>query len=436
MKRKLEQLLFNNNDNMKYYALNGILFTLVSVLSRGYAIKFLDRLGGGDLHYSLYNALPGFIAIFTTIPGILMIQKGRSKKRTLGIFFYLSRALPLLLAAVPFLERQWQPLFFVLIYGFMNFPESISATSLQDYTADVFSHRERADALSVRNQLSQIAQISISILAGIILSLSSDNQVVIYIYQGFILISFFIGLKEISYMKKLTTREVPVEKVKKTSPKFKATVKGVFKQKDFSLFLVCSLVFHFGWQMGWPLFNVYQIKYLGANEMWLTVINVISSLFTVVSFTYWKKLIKKYDYKLAVTFAAFGMGLTPILYMLSPNLTIITLMQPMTGFFSAGVTVAILGSLLASTSSEHRTMSVAIHATLTSVTLAVSPLFGTYVQGIFGIDGAMVGSASIRILGSLFFLYRFVISSENVFGNKWRKTFLKNSNYNPRNQTA
>lgn len=421
MKRKIEHWLFNSNDNMKNYALNGILFTMVAVLSKGYAIKFLDRLGGGDLHYSLFNALPGFIAIFTTIPGILMIQRGRSKKRTLGIFFYLSRALPLLLAAVPFLDKTWQPLFFVLIYGFMNFPESISATSLQDYTADVFSYRERADALSVRNQLSQIAQITISILAGFILSLSSDNQVVIIIYQVFIFISFLIGLKEISYMKKLKTRKVPEEKEKKTLPKFKTTVKGVFAQKEFPLFLLCSMVFHFGWQMGWPLFNVYQIKFLGADEMWLTVINALSSLFMVLSFIYWKKFIKKHDYKLAVTFAAFGMGLTPILYRLSPNLTVISLVQPITGFFTAGITVAILGSLLASTTSEYRTMSVAIHATLTSVTLAIAPLLGTYVQGIFGIEGALMASASLRILGSLFFLYRYLISRENSFKSKGHK---------------
>ncbi len=418
MNKKIEQWLFNNNDNMKFYALNGILFTMVTVLSRGYAIKFLDRLGGGDLHYSLYNALPGFIAIFTTIPGILLIQRGKSKKNTLGFFFYLSRALPLLLALVPFLDEKWRPMVFVLIYGFMNFPESISATSLQDYTADVFSHRERADALSLRNQLSQIAQISISILAGFILSLSSNNQVVIYIYQGFIVISFLIGLKEINYMKKLKTKDTPPRNKKKVQAKFKTTISRVFKQKDFTLFLLCSLVFHFGWQMGWPLFNVYQIKFLGADEMWLTIINACSSLAMVFSFIYWKKFIKKHDYKLAVAFAAFGMGLTPILYRFSPNLAIITLIQPITGFFTAGITVAILGSLLASTVEEHRTMSVAIHATLTSITLAIAPLVGTFVQGLLGIENALMFSAGLRILGSGFFLYRYIISIKNTKSKK------------------
>ena len=59
MRRKLESLLFGNSKNIKYYAMNGILFTMVSVLSRSYAIKFLDRVGGTELHFSLFNALPG-----------------------------------------------------------------------------------------------------------------------------------------------------------------------------------------------------------------------------------------------------------------------------------------------------------------------------------------------------------------------------------------
>ena len=58
MQKKLERMFFGNNQNIKYYAINGILFTMVAVLSKSYAIKFLDRLGGTELHYSLFNALP------------------------------------------------------------------------------------------------------------------------------------------------------------------------------------------------------------------------------------------------------------------------------------------------------------------------------------------------------------------------------------------
>lgn len=408
MQKKIERMLFGNSQNIKYYALNGILFTMVSVLSKGYAIKFLDRLGGGELHYSLFNALPGFVAIFTTIPGIIMIQKGRSKRKTLGIFFYISRIMPLLLAAVPFLPKGMQPMVFVMIYGLMNFPESISATSLQDYTGDVFSPHERADALSVRNQLSQMSQITVSILVGFVLSLSSVNRTVIIMYQVFIVMSFLVGLKEINYMYKMEPVVKEDETREKKLPRFRESLRGVFAHEEYRSFLFSSLVFHFGWQMGWPLFNVYQIKYLGANEMWLTIINVLSSLFMVLSFTGWKKIIKKYDYKATIAFATFGMGLTPILYMLSSNLPVLTLMQPVTGFFTAGTTVAILGSLLASSSDEHRTMSVAIHATLTSITLAVAPLIGTYIQDAYDIQTALLITSALRLLGSGVFIWRLV----------------------------
>lgn len=408
MKKKLEYMLFHNNQNIKYYALNGILFTMVTVLSKGYAIKFLDRLGGQEIHYSLFNALPGFVAIFTTIPGILLIQKGTSKRKTLGLFFYISRIMPLFLAAVPFLPKDIQPLAFVLLYGVMNFPESISATSLQDYTGDVFSPSERADALSVRNQLSQVSQITVSILVGFVLSLSSVNSTVILMYQIFIVLSFLIGLKEINYMYKMEPKELEAPSKKKEQPTLRESMRGVLAHKEYVRFLFCSLVFHFGWQMGWPLFNVYQIKNLGASEMWLTIINVLSSLFMVISFTLWNRLIKKYDYKLVTTFATFGMGLTPILYAMSKNLVVLTFMQPVTGFFTAGTTVAILGSLLQSSSDKYRTMSVAIHATLTSITLAVAPLIGTLVEGRTSIVGALVVTSLLRLLGSGVFLHRFL----------------------------
>ena len=99
MFKRLRKKIFGYNKNIEYYAMNGILFTMVSVLSRSYAIKFLDRLGGDAFHYSLFNALPGFVAIFTTIPGMLIIQRGTSKKKMLSTFFYISRSFPLLLAA-------------------------------------------------------------------------------------------------------------------------------------------------------------------------------------------------------------------------------------------------------------------------------------------------------------------------------------------------
>jgi len=414
MFKRLRKKIFGYNKNIEYYAMNGILFTMVSVLSRSYAIKFLDRLGGDAFHYSLFNALPGFVAIFTTIPGMLIIQKGISKKKMLSIFFYISRSFPLLLAAVPFLPKEMQPIVFVIIYGMMNFPESISATSLQDYTGDVFTPSERADALTLRNQLSQISQISVSILVGFVLSLSTDNLVVIRMYQIFIVLSFLIGLKEIGYINKMKPHLKLETHTETKGMTILQSIKECFSNKEYRLFLACSLIFHFGWQMGWPLFNVYQIGFLKADEMWLTVINAVSSLFMVISFAYWGKIIKKKGFEFATAFATFGMALTPLFYYLSRTLFQNTLMQPTTGFFTAGTTIVILGSLLETSSDNNRTMSVALHATLTSVTLAIAPLIGNVIQSEFGIQTALLVTSGFRMLGFSAFFLRYLLKHKTI----------------------
>lgn len=411
--KKYTHGLFGSSDNMKYYALNGILFTLVSVLVRSYAIKFLDRLGGTAFHYSLFNALPGFVAIFTTLPGMLFIRNGVSKERTLRLFFYASRILPLFLAMVPFFPKAIQPMAFVLIYGIMNLPESIAVTAFQDYTGDVFSPTERADAFTTRNRLSQVAQISTSILVGLVLSISTDNLVVIRLYQFFILLSFLVGLKEIGYMKRLTPRTdaeteaaPPVRKAPGRS--VLQSVGKALSHREFQIFLMASVVFHFGWQTGWPLFNFYIIDSLGADEKWFTIISVTSSIFMVLSFSWWQRFIKARGYSLAITFATLGMAVTPILYVLSFNLPMNTAFQLPTGFFVSGTIVVILGSLLESCDEEERLISIAIHATLTNITLAVAPLVGNLIQSRYSIQTALLATAGLRLLGSAAFLARYL----------------------------
>jgi MFS family permease len=185
------------------------------------------------------------------------------------------------------------------------------------------------------------------------------------------------------------------------------SIRECLSDKEYVRFLSASLIFHFGWQMGWPLFNLYTISYLHANEMWLTIINVVSSLVMVISFNFWRKLIKKRSFALATSFATLGMSLTPVLYVLSRTLLQNTLMQVATGFFTAGTVIVILGSLLESSPEKNRTMSIALHATLTSATLAISPLIGNAIHSRYSIQVALLVTAGFRVVGFSAFVIRY-----------------------------
>ncbi len=388
---------------MYFYIVNGILFTLVTNLYKPFAQKFIYRLGGGETHVSLYNSLPGLIALFAIIPGILYMCKAISKKKVLSRIFLLSRFIILLYAFVPFLPLEIQPITFVIITALMSLPESVSTTALQSFTADVFNENQRAKAITSKNKYTTFASfISLIILAQILKLFGTTNDKAVMTYQIFFVLAFVVGLFEIYTFNKLKETSIYEE----NSINFKQSIKDVFSNKAFLGFLACSLLFHFGWQMGWSLFSIYQIDNLKVDETWITILSVSSGIVMFLSFNFWSRLITKKGNSIVATFATMGMAATPVLYVLSRNLYVLTGSGLIMGFFTAGTTTVILNYLLEVSPQKNRIMYVAVHATLTNVTLFIAPLVSDVILKDSNIYIALLVCALFRFLGSMAFFSR------------------------------
>lgn len=393
-------------SNMKYYILNGILFTIMTSMYKSYANKFITRLGGGAFHISLYNALPGLIGAFFMFPGIVLMSRTKNKKKIMSKFFLLSRSIIFSFALVPFFPKNYRATIFVILFTFMSLPESLSVMALQSFSGDIFYEENRSTAIAMRNKFSTLFNIVFSLILGEIFNLTAhNNEQAILLYQILFVLAFIIGLIEISTFLKL--KEVKITQVQKESFKhLKIQIPKILKNKKFSKFLWCSLIFHFGWQMGWPLFSIYQIQYLHATELWLTIINVCSSIVMFFSYSYWNKLIKKKGNAFVITVATFGMSITPIFYILSYNLYILTLSGIISGFFTAGTTTVILSSLLEVCPEENRILYVGLHATFTNLTLSISPMVGNFILNHSNIYLALCMSTTFRFIGSIAFFIR------------------------------
>lgn len=389
--------------NIIYYAINGILFTLVVNLYKPFATKFIFRLGGTESHVSLFTSLPGLIAVFVTIPGLILMGNTNDKKKSMMMFFFSSRLFVLSFAFIPFFPSSLQPMAFVILYSLMNFPESVSITALQSFSGDIFLEEIRPTAIATRNKFSTLAQIICVLIVGRILKGFGDSENgIIIVYQIFFLLAFIISLFEI----------FTFSKIKETSysPKLNINLKKafseIFSNKQFNIFLICSLLFHFGWQMGWPLFSIYQIKYLGADEWWLTILSISSALVMLFSYGFWKKLIHKKENSFVMSIATLGMAATPILFALSPNLYIITLMGLVTGFFTSGTITVLLTSLLEVTPNKNRILYIGVHVTLTNITLFLAPTLGNFILNHTNIYLALCTSSFFRLIGSISFFIR------------------------------
>ncbi|HYE82964.1 MAG TPA: MFS transporter [Clostridia bacterium] len=390
-------------NNIKYYVLNGVLYTIVTNMYKPFAQKFIFRLEGSEFHVSLFNALPGLVAVFAVIPGIVYMSRAVSRKKVTGIFFLLSRLFILSFALVPFVPEQYKPLVFVVLAGLMSLPESVATTALQNFAAEAFNEKDRAFAIASKNKYSAlISFISLLILGQIIERLGTTASKAIIIYQLFFISAFLLGIYEIAALLRIKEND----SVRSEGIDVRSSLSEVLNNKGFMKFLTCSMLFHFGWQMGWPLFSIYQIKYLGATEAWITVSNVSSGIAMFMSYGYWERLINRKGNCYAIALATTGMAATPIMYAWSPDLYVLTVAGIIMGFFTSGTTTTILSSLLEAAPERNRLMYVAVHATMTSLTLAVAPLIGDSILKHSNIYFALYIVALARFIGSSAFFIR------------------------------
>lgn len=388
--------------NLKYYIFYGIIYELITNLYKPFSVKFLERIGGTEFDISLFNALPGLVMLFALIPGILLLRNLDVKKTT-GLMIILSRIFLFLYAIVPFMPYAYQPMAFNLITALMSAPTAVYLSGFQSLTGDLFSANECVKAVSIKSKYSTLMIIAVTLITGQLLtSLPQSDQQRIVLYQVFFIIAFLFTGFELFLLKKM---KVP-HHTPNAIGSFNKIIKNIFNNKAFMLFLACSLTFHFGWQMGWPLFSIYTIKNLGANEYWLALISISSYLTMFISHIYWPNLIIKYGNAKITAICTLGMSITPLLYLFSKDLYTLLIMAAITGIFTSGTLTVLLSGVLEVIPKENRMLYMGIYTTFTNITLTFAPIVGHYFLTSRNIYYALAITALLRFIGAITFVVR------------------------------
>lgn len=388
--------------NLQVFITFGILFEVMNVFYNPYAMKFLERIGGNEFDISLINSTKGIIMIFTALPAAFFINRIVDKKTVTANVVLLMAFIILLMAFIPSLPINYQVFSFISVMTLLMIPIAIFNISYQNITGEIFPKR-RARVLSKRSIYTIVFTTTITLISGFVFRfLASSNSDFIFIYRIFYFLAFVSGVSAYFVFKKI--KYTPQTNIEPTP--FKGSFKRVFKNKRYTKFVISSTIFHFGWQMGWPLFSIYTIKTLGADEFWLAIISVGSAIVMLFAHRIWPKLIEKFGNEKIVFICTLGMALTPILYVLSKNLVVLAIFSTSTGFFTAGTITVLFSDLLAVTPKENRAIYVGYYNVLTNITLAISPLVGHFFYEAKGIIYALIVTSIFRLFGSVAFMFR------------------------------
>ena len=378
------------NPNISVFIAYGLLYDVFLHMYRPFAVKFLERLGGTAFHIALLSSLPGLGAALVLLPGAIIIGKQKSKQKLTSAFFLVSRLFILIIAFVPVFPVEYQPILFILFISLMNLPEAVAQTSVQSFLGVIFDGRVRASAITMRNKFGNIAVPVITLLTGLIIGIlpNSDAERIIY-YQGFYVAAFAVSLFEIGVFRRL--KELP-QKLPAIAPK-KIGLKTVFQiSTDFRFrnFMFTTLVFQFFWQAGWPLTAIYQIKTLGANELWLAAFAVGAGIASFLSAGLWNKVIIKRGNGFTLVLAAFLMTLNMFFFASAPNLPVMLIVAIYSGAAVVGMNISLLNGMLEAAPSNNRIIAIAIYNTFVNISLFLSPLLANMLLELAGIVNAIM----------------------------------------------
>ncbi len=366
-------------------------------------------LGATNYQVGLISSLPPLVALLMTIPAAILLNRASAQKKLVAMSALLARLMFLLIVFVVYLPSDsFQSWAFLGIIAFISVPNTIANVGWQTLISGMIDESRRGQFFSDRNRLLTLVGLISTLCIGIFMKDATES---IIAYQILFVLAFGFGLLEVFYLlkQKEDVVETSDEQIKKKSMDW-----SIFKHSSYVWFLAAALLFNFGWQMAWGLFNIYNIRIAGATIFWISMFAVGSMLMQFLTFPLWKKWADKYSNMQVFIWTAIGMSTTPFLTVLSTNLYYLTLIQTTSGFFVSGTVLLLFNLLLEQSPERYRTYGITTYNVLLAFVAFVAPQIGIWLLDVIGMNMSMYISSGLRLLGAGAFLYVFLLNKNSI----------------------
>lgn len=397
------------DNNALFIILEGIAYTFVLNLYSPFVLMFAKRMGAGDFHIAMLNSLPPLVAVLVLIPCSILIEKANCKKRTTSLMILLNSIFYALIAFVPFIPNQHKIIIYIILIGLMNWPGSLYITTWQSFFADTFEGSGANRVFSIRSKYSAFFGLLAALCTGLILTeIPGNDKERIIIYQAFYLACFIITLFQLYFLSRVRQQPVNPDGNKKPVPlPFRlSSFKEIFHNKGFMIFCTCTFLFHVSWQMGWPLFFIYNVDYAGLNEFQIGMISVVAGIASLFSYPFWNRLIEKKGTRFVIIVCALGVALNPVFFTSRLSFYLIILVNILAGFSGAGFTYTLFCSLLETLPEGKKTIYISFFNTFINISGFISPFLGIWLYKLTGIYTAFFFICMLRMLASSFYIIR------------------------------
>ena len=373
---------------------------------------FAVRLGATNAEIGLLNSIPPLIAAALFIPAARFLERKADRRPYILWSLLLVRLGYLTIAFIPILFPDNAATVLVAWLILMNVPMTMFVAGWNPLMADLLPEQRRAFVFSRRNIINFSVVAVVSFLAGRWLAATAFPSN----YQTIYALGAAAARRSAAFDERLkmpTTavvarRRATQRRIRMSSVSWVELQRAeLFGNRNFRLMTFNSLIYNFGVWMAMPLFILYYLHELYADDGWIGLHAAVGSGATVVGYYVWERVIRHKGFGWVLQRTILLAPFYTIAIVVFPDLTLILVFNALIGFINSGVDLSHFNVLLKLCPPERRASYLGFFSTVMNGAAFAAPLISVALAEVIGIGATMLVAGAIRVAGAmLFWLFR------------------------------
>jgi MFS family permease len=365
---------------------------------------FLTRLNATNFQVGLLTSMPALTGLLLAI----IVGRFLQTRRNILPYFSLARLLVILSYAltglVPWVVPKQYLVFAILaIWAVATLPQTVVNILFSVVMNQVAGANGRFELMSRRWSIMGVTTSLAVVLTGYAL----DTLGFPFNYQLVFLALSVGGLISFIFSSRLDLpASTPIPQVKHSN--FLEGVSSYFKligsEKPFLQFALRRFVFLAGISLATPLFPLFYVRKLHADDAWIGLINTASTAVMVIGYFLWVNRSRRHGTRMVLLWTTFGLSLYPALVAISGRVEWVAFFAGLSGIFQAGLDLVFFDELMRTIPPEYSATFVSFAQSMQYLSTMIAPVAGTMLADWIGLSGALVVAGIIRLIGFILFL--------------------------------
>jgi len=364
---------------------------------------YLLRLGGSNLDISLLVALPALASVLLSVPAGHFLQSrahpGRWTLATLAAYW----SGLLVWAFVPWvhLGGLGAGALAVIIMTLASIPAQIFSVGIYPLLAKMLPDHHRIHVFAVRAIISACVISVVTFVSGQWLNRATfpGNYQVIYI------VGWACGMLSVTHLvlasRTIQKHTAPRPTRPATAPQgWKLWPNDLDRQPDFVRFTLNSLLHNLALWSAAPLYILFFVRGLGANDAWIGLYGTVTGLSTIVGLLFWRWVAQRLREARTARLSVIFVGFMPLLVGLAPNLTFILVVAAVNGFFTGGITVSHINVLLNILPEDRQPQFMGLWSAVQNAGAFVAPLLSVALASRLGLGPTLMVCGLVGLMGA------------------------------------